>query len=571
MKIKQSLFFLISPFTAFLMVEILQFGGNSSLYSPFSPTLWVNICFYYSFFMLLRFISGNPGLTVVLSNTLFFILGTINFYTIHFRTTALLPWDIFALKTAVNVMPGLKFYLPLRVVLALVYVVISAVIGFKIGFSFEKRKKQLPQTAGAVLLLIAFLVVTSLGRNGFWIDAWDQTKASRQNGLVLNLTLNMQILNNKAPEGFSEKKVSNILSGMVEPAETAYIKPNIIAIMNESFADLSVYGDLKSNEDIMPFVHNLSENTVKGQLIVPVFGGGTCNTEYEFLTGNTCAFLQAGSYPLQQYIHKETPSVASALKDLGYKTVAIHPYYPNGWGRQRAYPLLGFDRFLSLDDFEGYPLLRSLVSDKGSYQKIIEEYEAKSKDDRLFVFNVTMQNHCGYDTPYDNLKEDVSFADDAYFPQAKQYFALAKQSDKAISELVSYFKHQTEPTVILFFGDHQPPIEPEFYDKYLNISKLSDNEKAKLKHTVPFFIWANYDIDETNIGQISSNYLSPLLMQTAKLPLTPYQQYLSKLSLTMPVVSTSGCVDKTGKLISLDASSKALDDYKIIQYDAVFN
>ena len=48
---------------------------------------------------------------------------------------------------------------------------------------------------------------------------------------------------------------------------------------------------------------------------------------FEFLTGNSMAFLPQGSIPYQQYITKELPALPAYLASLGYETVATHPYY----------------------------------------------------------------------------------------------------------------------------------------------------------------------------------------------------------------------------------------------------
>ena len=98
--------------------------------------------------------------------------------------------------------------------------------------------------------------------------------------------------------------------------------------MNEAFSDPSVLGDFTTNEDYMPFVHSLldgADNTISGHLNVSVKGGNTANTEFEYLTGASMAFLPYGSIPYQQYVKKETPSMASYLSSLGYYTIAMHP------------------------------------------------------------------------------------------------------------------------------------------------------------------------------------------------------------------------------------------------------
>ena len=114
---------------------------------------------------------------------------------------------------------------------------------------------------------------------------------------------------------------------MEHPSDNAQ-KPNIIVIMNEAFSDPSVLGDFTTNEDYMPFVHSLldgADNTISGHLNVSVKGGNTANTEFEYLTGASMAFLPYGSIPYQQYVKKETPSMASYLSSLGYYTIAMHP------------------------------------------------------------------------------------------------------------------------------------------------------------------------------------------------------------------------------------------------------
>ena len=68
--------------------------------------------------------------------------------------------------------------------------------------------------------------------------------------------------------------------------------------MNETFSDLNVVNKIKTNKEVMPFINSLSENTIKGHMLVSVFGGGTSNSEYEFLTGNSVSSLPLnGSLP----------------------------------------------------------------------------------------------------------------------------------------------------------------------------------------------------------------------------------------------------------------------------------
>lgn len=183
------------------------------------------------------------------------------------------------------------------------------------------------------------------------------------------------------PDGYNEEEAKSLLAANKneETAETQD-NPNIIVIMNESFADLKTVGDFETNEDYMPFVNDMSKNTIKGQLLVSPFGGYTCNTEFEFLTGLSMGLLPNGSTPYLQYASKPYDfALPSYLSEKGYKTVALHPYLGRCWNRQKIYDLMGFDEFISIDNFDKlipedeWEYIRYYISDRTSYKGIIKE------------------------------------------------------------------------------------------------------------------------------------------------------------------------------------------------------
>ena len=64
-------------------------------------------------------------------------------------------------------------------------------------------------------------------------------------------------------------------------------------IMDESMTDYAVFGDrvaeaLPEGPDAL--FHSLQENTVQGNLYVSCYGGNTCDTEFESLTGNSILY-----------------------------------------------------------------------------------------------------------------------------------------------------------------------------------------------------------------------------------------------------------------------------------------
>ena len=335
------------------------------------------------------------------------------------------------------------------------------------------------------------------------------TTISFKNGTALAFVMELRYISVDKPAGYNADAAREELAAYAQPSEEPEKKPNIIVIMDEAFSDPAVLADFQTNEDYMPFMHSMmdgADNTVSGWLNVSVLGGNTANTEFEYLTGNTMAFLPTGSIPYQQYIKAETPSMASHLASLGYKTVAMHPYKATGWDRDKVYPDLGFQEMHFLPDYKNPLLVREYVSDKSDFEKIIETYEKKEPGEPLFVFNVTMQNHSSYTESFDNFQPDIT-VEGANSTALNNYLSLMKLSDEALQELIAYFEGQEEETIIVFFGDHQPTnsvVEPVWKLNGKRNATLTEEELSR-RYKVPFIIWANYDIEETTGVETSAN------------------------------------------------------------------
>jgi len=361
-----------------------------------------------------------------------------------------------------------------------------------------------------------------------------------------------------------------------ETVSEEIVRPNVIAIMCESFADLQAIGDFATNMPVTPFIDSMTTDVIKGTAFVSTYGGGTANSEFEFLTGNSMAFLPTGSIPYQQFIDEKTGSLAWILKDFGYQTIAVHPFDASGWNRPSVYEDLGFDQFLSFDDFTDPLMLRSYVSDEASYDKLIELYETKPEGQPLFLFNVTMQNHGGYVPRNDNFEAPIKLSGfEASYPETEEYLSLANASDAALEDLVSYFAAQDEPTVIVFFGDHLPKLKDAFYSDILDkdIASLTSEEMLAMYQT-PFLVWANYDIPETNIDKMSLNYLSTLVLEMTGLPLPDYNVFLSDLFTSYPVVNSMAVISSDGTVYNnTDAvpDPDLLKRYAILSYNNLFD
>ena len=354
--------------------------------------------------------------------------------------------------------------------------------------------------------------------------------------------------------------------------------PTIIVIQNETFADLSVLADIKTDKPVMPFIKSLKKNTIKGYVNMSVTGGPTANTEFEFLTRSSMAYMPTGSVPYTQYLKQNVPSLVEVLKHQPkpYKTTAFHPYYSSGYNRRSVYNYIGFEEAVFYEEFKGKELLRGLITDKNDYKDLIEMYEKnkrKNKNQPQFFFNVTMQNHGGFSNNKVNFDEPVKITNFDAVQALDNFVSLMKTSDTALVDLIDYFKKVDEPVIILFYGDHQPSFSDDA-TRQLDEHSLykNDNDKRLSKFVVPYFIWANYNIPEYDgmheggltgeYNTISVNYLASMLLKYSGVKLTDYDKYLLNIHQYIPAMSALGYWDGSGKrLFSTHLTKPAASEF----------
>lgn len=530
----------------------------------------------------LFFLAGRAVLALRIELVAVMIFGLVNHYVMEFRSTPFVPWDILSVNTAASVAGNYDFTPSGRVIL--VSILFLALIFCVRFLRFRSEWKLYARMISAALVVLVLCVfVNALQNDDFktkhYLYPFLFTPAymTQVNGMLVTFAMNLEYIAVDRPADYHAEDAKETLETYEssDTAENTEDLPNIIVIMDEAFSDLSVVGDFETNEDYMPFVHSLeqgNDNTVTGYLNVSVCGGNTANTEFEFLTGNTMAFLPAGSIPYQQYIKSETPSLAEYLSGLGYETYGMHPYNASGWDRDRVYPLLGFENTIFFDDFTDKTFLRKYVSDDSDFKNIIQTYEQKDEGHPAFIFNVTMQNHGSYTDAYNNFTPDVTVTGTDSFV-LKQYLSLVKRTDQALENLIDYFAGQKEKTIIVFFGDHQPADSVAAPVLALNGKDANslNSEDQRLRYQVPYVIWANYDIEEGTGEDTSANYLAARVLQTAGVPTSAYQNYLLDLEKDYPVISAVRVEKADGTETNSKEEKKGLLQYQQLQYYSLFD
>lgn len=581
--------FAIVPIISFYLMEAFE---HNALAEVRQEAQWFNILIFELIAWTLYLLIGRMTTALRIELALALAFGLTNHYVMAFRSTPFVPWDLLSVRTAASVAQNYDFTpTPRMIVVTVLFVLLMVAV----RVLRKVPRIKLPIRLGSAVLcgLALCLFVNTLQQETFqnkhYLYPFLFTPAymTKVNGMAVTFAMDLAYVAVDKPEGYSAEEAQktleqygntdNVFADDEENTNDAKNRgedannkdlPNIIVIMDEAFSDLAVVGDLETNEDYMPFMHKMqqgADHTITGYAQVSVCGGNTANSEFEFLTGNTMSFLPSGSIPYQQYITKDTPSLASYLASLGYETYAQHPYYASGWNREKVYPLLGFEHLNFIDDYANKTYVRKYVSDDADMQHIIDTYENKEDGKPAFIFNVTMQNHGGYTDAFSNLSEDVH-ATNYNSEVLDRYLSLIRLTDQSLEKLVDYFSTVDEKTVIVFFGDHQPSdtVAAQVQDSMLLPGESVPDEQLRKRYLVPYLVWANYDIDGATQQNTSLNYLSAEVLKAAGVPTDAYQNFLLDLQKSYPVMSAAGRTDAS------DADENMLNTYKKLQYYNLF-
>ena len=537
----------------------------------------------------------------------------VNFYTMQLRGEPFLPWDLMQVSEAAGVASAAGLKLQTSMVVSIVLVLALTVASFFI-YRGRLRQRWLPRLAGtgasaAALCLLIFGVYLQPAVTqvlGITPDAWMQDRYYRYYGVLTGFMTNLTNLEIDKPESYSEEAIDAILDDVEAgekyttspaypdsyaaqtPAEERVEQPTIIYVMDESYWDVSEleqYG-FQFDTDVSANLHALQQSSAYGRVYSPSFGGGTCDVEFEALTGYSVSYLPNGSKPYQQHVTKPMFALPSYLKTLGYQTAAVHCFWARYWSRDTAYPNLGLDDFISLEKMHGVEKVRrhywttGLVTDDSMADQIISQYETmKEKSDApVFLHAVTMQNHTNYNK--DNYPDDqrVKVTEAPAGLKASTVGALEdfatgiRDADAMLGKLTEYFSQVDEPVILVFWGDHYNPIDSN-YDIYTRSGYASDSSADPRLHQTTLLMWSNYSDRAVDLGTIAAYDISPVMMELFGLRQPLYFQFLGRQLRSAYRANTRGTImekDGTTSNELTPLQQKWSDEHWLLQYDLMF-
>ena len=572
------LFALVIPLGCFYTFETLTHQMSTMI----ELAKRLNIAFYYWLFLFVFFIAGRTSISMAICVSAIAIIGVGNYFVVMFRSNPIVPWDIYSFETAMGVADNYVFSVDWALAEHIAMFILMLIVGVRTNIRLNKKILRPILTVAMCIpayFYISYLWQDNLERNTGLNDTLFNAKYMHsKDGFFVSFILDIHFLQIEEPKNYSDEYALSLLNEQeVEKVETPEELPDIIAIMDETFSDPAVLGEFETNKDYMPFVHSILRgevaNTISGYTDVSVLGGNTANSEFEFLTGNSMAFFPNGSVPYLQYIRDGISTIVPQLEEYGYTTYGTHPYRAKGWNREFIYDLMGFDYRYFQGSFPFEDKLRNYVSDEADFKSILEW--RNNTEGPFFMFNVTMQNHSNYGGDFDNFDPQIvaKFKNTFSNKYLNKYLSLMYETDQDVASLLSELSQSDRKTIVVFWGDHQPNdyvVRPIYKEHGLDFDNQTYEQQQQRQKT-PFFIWANYDIQEQTNVEISLNYLNILLFETAGLQLDEYQTFRKNLwQGQIPMMNAVGYRNDDGDLVEYDDAPEEiqnlLNEYQNIQY-----
>ncbi len=345
-----------------------------------------------------------------------------------------------------------------------------------------------------------------------WLDgaefvSWSQALNYEQNTFLLGFLYNLSRYNIEKPSNYSKETISKIKESYSEQAKSEPNKSkkplsesdyNIVIVLNESFYDPTLLQEIYpfNGPDPLPTFHEIMKKYPSGYMYSPEYGGGTANVEFEVDTGLSNYWAQTTPYTSILPKLNHIISIANEAKAAGYETSAIHSYTGEMYKRSYVLPIEGFDNFITQDkmnhtDHDGSS--GGYINDRSIYNEALDILTNSKKKQLIGV--LTMQDHAPYNMRsysedeleyyFDDPNSTLDLAD-----PISAYLQGVHYSDQYLGEFLSSLRNLDEKTVVLFFGDHAPGIF-----SYANTN--TDKELADLTHLTPYFVWSNFETEDT--------------------------------------------------------------------------
>lgn len=563
----EGLVFLAVVFLQWLALEASMTSLGEIFWRSLLATL-MNYCIILAVNALVAVATGRTAMALMITSSFFSVITIVNFYLNQIHGSPLRISEIKNIATAANVISSYQITVPPTVIIlfAVFLIELAAVIVAR-RFIMKKYRGWRTRIAALALLIISVTTVwLSFGGERKPVIGWSWSYAASTYGYPACLVEDTLafITKYEEPQGYSAERVDDIGKTVApdEPKDGGY--SDIILILNETFYDpkISRTLDVETDRPYLSYFYGI-ENVARGYTAVPLTG--TNATEYELLTSNSCSMINP-SAPFNFIPMKDQNSVTSYLKGLGYETWAMHDAENTNYNRNTAYPNMGFDHILFMEDFEEIAAHGNRPrTDSADYRQLFKAYES-SGDGPRFIYMLTYQNHGGYEQNGDEY-DTVHVLNDLgeYTDDANEFLTSISMSDSALEELLDYFRGVDRHVTIAMIGDHPPVFASSIMESNTTEDRIYNN-------MTPYFVWSNYKELSTEHDCVTASDIVPMALKAGDVPLSKYYSYILDMQTLLPARNKLYAVDPDGALITIAEDEEANEvwtDYLCLEYNNV--
>lgn len=245
--------------------------------------------------------------------------------------------------------------------------------------------------------------------------------------------------------------------------------PHVVAVQSESFFDPRRWSDAV-RPDVLPHWDRLKATSLcHGPLSVPAWGANTVRTEAAFLSGLTPEALGIHRFnPYPQFLRRPPPNLLGAVKGLGYRCVAIHPYPASFYQRDRVLPALGIDEFLDIGDFDESEKVGQYIGDAALTERVSRLLDTADKRP-LFILVISMENHGPLNLESPREADWQRLAHDSATPSERArlndlavYLRHLGNADAMLGTLSRRLAQETRGGLLCWYGDHVPIMDQAY-------------------------------------------------------------------------------------------------------------
>lgn len=570
------------------------------MYNSYFDNFWIilfNFLPIYYLAIVFYVITRKVSVSFAFSTAIAYTITLVNEFKMELRNDNLLIEDISLIREALTIQRRYTINFSLRMIMYIViFIFIAILCYFMLDRKKEKKKLDFKARVTSISMAVVLLMVGVISvdkiyassnsyektkNNGEffnYFNVWSPINQYIERGTIYSFLHSYASMRVEKPSEYNKKNVEAELTEYSYDNIPDDKKVNVIGIMFEAYNDFSKFDEIEFLNDPYEKIHKLEEEAYSGELVTNIFAGETVDTERKFLTG----------YSALPSLRRSTNSYVKYFKEQGYYTEGSHPCYEWFYNRINVNKYLGFDNYYFYENkYKDYAEDEyHIPGDSIVLPEILNLYKKHKETSDLpyFSFNVTYQNHGPYvDTKGDGKEYLVrkKYYTDAECNIFNNYMNGIEDTGEQIYKLVEELRNDSEPVVLILFGDHNPWLgnDKSVYNMFGINFDLSTEEGATNYYDTPYIIWANDKAKEVLgnnfIGdgeKISPNYLMNKFFELAGYSGNEFMKASNELKENVQAINSVFYLENNEYTTNLsEDSKKLLDKFYKMQYYWIYD